>query len=56
VYRNKVRLALPQVLQIDASEWPILPFCLSSPLFSFLFPPSSMGLDFVVLGFELTFW
>ena len=33
LYRNKVRLALPQVLQIDASEY----------LLSFHFPPSSIS-------------
>lgn len=39
VYRNKVRLALPQVLQIDASECPFPPFCFSfsSSLFPSIF-------------------
>jgi protein phosphatase 1 regulatory subunit 7 len=50
VYRNKVRLALPQVLQIDASEWRLLPFCSYSPLFLFFY-----GLGFRGFGKWLTF-
>lgn len=39
VYRNKVRLALPQVMQIDASKYPsCTTSCLQEPLFSHLEP------------------